>query len=163
MGKYYCMAWFQCLIFSTLLTLESVPDILRPVNSIISSRFYCADKNQGACLRRSITIFQKLHSPRTAFNSKTELDTILDKTYFKGYWQFISVYSHSCNSLQTLKIWPDFQSFPFNFFQIATVGLLRQSNEGSARLPRASEHLVCNFFTQLLSTQLMGLLGPKYI
>ena len=36
-------------------------------------------------------------------------------------------------------------------------------NKGVARLPRDSECLELNVFNQLLSLQLMELLGPKYI
>ena len=92
--------------FSTLFTLESVPS------------FTSADKNWGAPWRRSTTIFKKRHSPRTSFNLKTDLDTVLYQTSFQGYRQFISVYITSHNSPQTLKIWLGFQSFPFNLCQI---------------------------------------------
>ena len=46
---------------------------------------------------------------------------------------------------------------------LATLGLLRQSNEGGARLPQDFGRLQLNVFNQPLSPQLMGLLGPKYI
>ena len=52
------------------------------------------------------------------FNSKTEFDNVLDKNSFQGYQKLKLVYSLSHNSPQTLKRWPGFQSFPFNFFKI---------------------------------------------
>ena len=52
------------------------------------------------------------------WNEETDLDTVLDKTSFKGYQQFISVYNLSCNSTHTLKTWPGFKIFPFNLCQI---------------------------------------------
>ena len=41
--------------------------------------------------------------------------------------------------------------------------LLSKSNKEGARLPQDSERLVFNVFNQILSPQLMGLLGPKSI
>ena len=46
---------------------------------------------------------------------------------------------------------------------ISTLSLPRQSRKISARLPRNSERLQLNLFDQLLSPQIMGLLGPKDI
>ena len=51
----------------------------------------------------STTIFQKRHISRTSFNSKKELDTILDKNAFQGYRIFLLVYSLSHNNTLTLK------------------------------------------------------------
>ena len=83
-----------------------------------------------------------------SFNSKTGLDTILDKTLFQGYWNFISVYSLSHNITQTLKRNPGFQIFLFNLCEITPtqttypiLASLGNFNEGDARLPRNSEHL----------------------
>ena len=56
-----------------------------------------------------------------------------------------------------------FFSYHANLIHLAALGLLIQSNEGGARLPRDSESLLFNVFNQLLSPQLMGLTGTKDI
>ena len=118
MGKWYCMKWFKCFIFSTLLTLESVLDLFQPVKYRISSSFLLCCQKLKRFLKEVNTIFKKRHIPRTVFNSKKDLDTVLYKNSFQGYRQFISVYSLSHNSPNTLKRWPGFQIFPSNFYQI---------------------------------------------
>ena len=50
-----------------------------------------------------------------------------------------------------------------NPIHLAALGILSQSKEGGAWLPRDLEHLVFKFFNQLLIPQIMGLLGPKAI
>ena len=56
-----------------------------------------------------------------SFNSKMDLDTVLDKTLFQEYRRFVSVYSLSHNIPQTLKIWLGFKKFPLNFCQIKLI------------------------------------------
>ena len=46
---------------------------------------------------------------------------------------------------------------------LATLGLLRKSNEDGAWLMRDFGRLEFNLFNQLLSPQLVGLIGPKDI
>ena len=49
-----------------------------------------------------------------------------------------------------------------NTIHLATLGVLRKYNEGGARLTRDFGRIEFNMFNQLLSTQLMGLIGPEY-
>ena len=48
-----------------------------------------------------------------------------------------------------------------NPIHLATIGLLRKSNEGGARLPQDFRRIQLNVFNQLLSPHLMGFLGLK--
>ena len=126
----YWMALFQCLIFSTLFTLESVPD------------FNSASKKYGASWRRSTTISQKRHSPRMSVNSKTYLYTVNDKLSFKGtgdLYQYIASLTTVHRPLKydrVFKASPSIFSNHTNPIHLAALGLLRKYNQECAWLPQ---------------------------
>ena len=53
--------------------------------------------------------------PGTRFNSETDLDTVLDKTSFQGYCQFLLEQSLAQNSQQPLKEIRCFKDFSSTF------------------------------------------------
>ena len=95
------------------------------------------------------------------------MGNVLDKNESQEYRRIISVYSLSHDNLLTPKIWPVFQSYHFRFChftpKLSTLGLISKSNEGGSRLLRDSERLDLSVFNQLLSPQILGLLGTKAI
>ena len=70
------------------------------------------------------------HMPRTIFNSETDLDTVLDKTSFQGYSQFILEQSLAHNSPPILK-----ESRCFKDFSSAFVRSHQQKPPSHSRPP----------------------------